>query len=266
MIKKQALLIRNTGCILLLLFCLQALPCLGQHAHFVENGEIEYEKKVNIYARLQIRIDPDDAAGEKFVEEYRNTQPQFYTERASLIFSKDKSIYSFLNSATMPTAVEAGEPWVIVKNTVYRDFAKDSVLTIKQIQGDEFLINDNRNAIVWKLTPEERDIAGYKCRRANGIIQDSVYLVAFYAENIIPSGGPENFSGLPGMILGVALPHEHISWFATKVLEKEIPTVVAPVKQGKKAVSTRDEFVRMLRETTRNWGKQNGEALKAFSM
>jgi GLPGLI family protein len=48
---------------------------------------------------------------------------------------------------------------------------------------------------------------------------DSIYVVAFYTDQIPVSGGPESFTGLPGMILGVALPYEHITWFATKVSE-----------------------------------------------
>ena len=46
---------------------------------------------------------------------------------------------------------------------------------------------------------------------------DSIYIVAFFAEKKSVSGGPESFSGLPGMILELALPHDNIIWRATKV-------------------------------------------------
>lgn len=40
--------------------------------------------------------------------------------------------------------------------------------------------------------------------------------------------------GLPGMILGVALPHENVTWFATKVTDTPLPpNVVIPPKKGK---------------------------------
>jgi GLPGLI family protein len=51
---------------------------------------------------------------------------------------------------------------------------------------------------------------------------DSIYVVAFYTDQIPVSGGPESFTGLPGMILGIALPYEHITWFATKISEMPI--------------------------------------------
>jgi GLPGLI family protein len=41
---------------------------------------------------------------------------------------------------------------------------------------------------------------------------DSVYIVAFYAEDIHVSSGPESFTGPPGMILKLSLPHEHVIW------------------------------------------------------
>lgn len=64
------------------------------------------------------------------------------------------------------------------------------------------------------------------------MIKDSIYVVAFYTDEIAVSGGPESFSGLPGMILGVALPHDHINWFATKVTDVEVDpkSLQAPVK------------------------------------
>ena len=44
--------------------------------------------------------------------------------------------------------------------------------------------------IKWKFTDEYRNILGYDCRRVNGIMQDSVYIVAFYTPQIPVSGGP----------------------------------------------------------------------------
>src|SRR6185437_10397918 len=93
----------------------------------------------------------------------------------------------------------------------------------KTIFDQPFLVKDSLRKIKWKITDENREIAGYNCRRANGLMMDSIYVVAFYTDKIPVSGGPESFSGLPGMILEVALPHENVIWRATKVTEAEIP-------------------------------------------
>jgi GLPGLI family protein len=61
--------------------------------------------------------------------------------------------------------------------------------------------------------------------------------VAFYSPEIIPQSGPEFFSGLPGMILGLAIPRYYTTWFATKIEianideSKIVPPVVKKSKQ-----------------------------------
>ncbi len=47
-------------------------------------------------------------------------------------------------------------------------------------------------------------------------------------------GGPESFAGLPGMIPGVALPHDNVTWFATRVMEIPVtPASLSPQLKGK---------------------------------
>ena len=92
-------------------------------------------------------------------------------------------------------------------------------ITQKNVYDDLYLVKDSLRKIDWKITDETREIAGYECRRANAIVLDSVYVVAYYTIQIPFSGGPESFTGLPGTILGLALPHENMTWFATKVTE-----------------------------------------------
>jgi|GEM_PF-4661083 len=73
------------------------------------------------------------------------------------------------------------------------------------------------------MTEETRDIAGVHCHRANAIILDSVYIIAFYTDQILTNGGPESFCGLPCMILGIAIPRIYTTWFATSVNIQNIP-------------------------------------------
>jgi GLPGLI family protein len=104
----------------------------------------------------------------------------------------------------------------------------------KTVFGENFLLADSTRKIKWKITDETREVAGYTCRRANAIVMDSIYVVAFFAEKIHISGGPESFGGLPGMILELALPHENVIWRAVKVSDMAIPVnTVSPPKDGK---------------------------------
>ena len=54
------------------------------------------------------------------------------------------------------------------------------------------------------------------------MVMDSIVVIAFYTDEILTSGGPESFNGLPGMIMGLAIPRLHTTWYATKLaLRKE---------------------------------------------
>jgi GLPGLI family protein len=106
--------------------------------------------------------------------------------------------------------------------------------------GKPYLITDSIRKIHWKITSEIKMIAGFSCRRANAIIMDSVYVVAFYTDEIIPRGGPESFTGLPGMILGIALPYDHTTWFATRVSLKQVSNTQFKSPTGEKKINNRE--------------------------
>ena len=87
----------------------------------------------------------------------------------------------------------------------------------KQIVGTNFVISDSIQNIEWKITNENREIAGYNCRKAVGKIMDDVYIFAFYTDEITITGGPCSIHGLPGLILGLSIPRLYTSYVATKV-------------------------------------------------
>jgi GLPGLI family protein len=147
-------------------------------------------------------------------------------------------------------------------NIIQSDLEAGKFVSQKNVLGKTFLLQDSLRKIKWKITDETRVIAGFNCRRANAIIMDSIYVVAFYTDEILSSGGPESFTGLPGLILGVALPHQHVTWFATKVQQVEVgPAGVAIVPKGKKVnyVSLYEE----LKEGTKDWGKSGRRVVQA---
>lgn len=256
---------KHLGVTLLLAFMMSiSTATFGQYAHFVESGKIEFEKKVNMFAKLKNRVKDDNAFMQKIYDEYRRTQPQFNTSKATLNFSKDKSVYEFTGEDKPATGFFASDPWLMVKNSVHYNFVNDSITTVKKVYDENYVVKDKRHEILWKITNESREIAGYQCKRANGLILDSIYVVAFFAEEIIPSGGPESFSGLPGMILGLALPHENVTWFATKVeLGNQQPSSAVQIPRRAKQVS-RKELESDLQKGMKNWGEWGTEAIKAF--
>ena len=88
---------------------------------------------------------------------------------------------------------------------------------------------------------------------AVGILFDSVYVFAFYTDEITISGGPMGIHGLPGMILGITIPRMFTSWIATKVEVNGVKTnIVTPPTKGKKKKAT--ELQETVLKVTKDWG------------
>jgi GLPGLI family protein len=236
----------------------------AQHARFPSSGVIEYEKSINMYAMLakSIGTNTDGFMGQA-LEAYKKGNPQFRKEKSTLAFSKDKALFTPIEGAENENFFN--DPMAKQVNTIFTDLTTGTSITQKAVYEDNFLVKDSVRKINWKITDENRLIAGFSCRRANAVIMDSIYVVAFYTDQIPVSGGPESFTGLPGMILGVALPHENITWFATAVTDRPVLSneLVAPNK-GK---PTDNKGLKdILGKALKSWGSYAQSALKAFSL
>jgi GLPGLI family protein len=126
--------------------------------------------------------------------------------------------------------------------------------------GDPYLLEDSVRPIKWKIENEIRKIAGFDCRKAIGIIHDSVYVVAFYCPEIVPQGGPEFFTGLPGMILGLAIPRYFTTWFATKIELASIDeSKILPPTIKKSKQYTKKELAAILSKKYKEAGRWKNE-------
>lgn len=249
---------------ILLAILLVHSQAFAQNVHFVQNGVIEFERKSNTYAILKRNTKDEDAGYiQALVEQYKKNNPQFKTDKSTLYFTKSKSLYKWAENEQSTNNWIVREPLADLKNIVATNFDTQSNIIQKNVYDDLFLVKDSVRKINWKITDETREIAGYECRRANAVIMDSIYVVAFYSTQIAVSGGPESFTGLPGMILGLALPHENITWFATKVTEVAVPEkdLAAPIK-GKPVDNKK--LTEILLEALKDWGKYGESQLKGY--
>ncbi|PZP49330.1 MAG: hypothetical protein DI598_08080, partial [Pseudopedobacter saltans] len=234
---------------------------MAQKTEFLTKGKIIFEKKLNIYAQMQeIFKGNENSSWIDDVKDYfKKNNGQFLTTQYSLTFDGDKTLFK-----SIPSDDAKPLPWFVYNdedNSTYSDFGKDETVRLRHIYEDFFLVTDSSRQINWKITNETREIAGINCRRANAVIMDSVYVVAFYTDDIVTPGGPESFNGLPGMILGVALPYDHVSWFATKVTTEVNPAKdLVPPSKGKK-LNTKS-YVDDLGTSLKNWGNRGKSIIK----
>lgn len=209
-------------CILFFLSLLLTGPAVAQD--FITRGKIEFEVKRN----NKRTISATDRANNPFLAGL----PDFDISYQDLLFSWNQSIY-------LPGRKRPGEINLYSPGTAYMDLSKQQSIRKASYFGEEYLVADSIQKIGWKIENETRVIAGWECRKAVGRIYDSVYVVAFYCPEIIPQGGPELITGLPGMILGLAIPRYYTTWFATKIELANIDElkIIPPSLKNKKQLT-----------------------------
>lgn len=255
--------------IITLLISTFTFTCNGlfaQNEHFTTSGVIEFEKTINMYALFSKSINKDNEGfAQPAFDQYKKNQPQFKKLKSTLNFSGDKTLFNPAIEDVTPGNFWGNQAMVNQNNTIFTDLDAKNSITQKKIFEETFLIKDSTRKVRWKITDETREIAGFICRRANALVLDSVYVVAFYTDKIPVSGGPESFTGLPGMILGVALPHENVTWFATKVTDITVdPKALTPPKKGKPV--NNKELRKTLEGVMKDWGTDAQAYLKGFML
>ena len=221
---------------------------------FINTVKVEYEKTV--YTRQLYK----DLYPAQTYERFKSQIPETTISYFDYIGDTTKSIFK-------PGKETSYDPrgWRIFanENVVYTDYQSQKTIAQKPVYEETFLIEDSLANIEWKLTADTRIIAGFECKKAVGIIHDSIAVFAFYAEELLIPGGPESIQGLPGMILGMGIPRMHTTWFATKV---EINSVnlksVKPATKGKKV--TYKEMIRSVNDVLNQWGDYGKNIVIAY--
>lgn len=237
------------SCIFCVVFCF-AKPCSTfAQAKFITAGKIEYEKKTNMHAMM----------GDGFWnDQFKDKMPQFRTTYYDLIFSNNQSIYQ--NGREVDDKYKNFWFAQTSDNIIYNNYDSGKTIAQKQVFEKTYLLQDSLLNIEWRLTNETRNIAGFECKKAVGRFLDTLYVVAFYTEEILSSGGPDTFTGLPGMILGIGFPRMHYTLYATKLeLQAIKPSDLKIPTKGKK--TNRKEMFATIKAATKDWGS---DANKTF--
>ncbi|HEX2607194.1 MAG TPA: GLPGLI family protein [Flavisolibacter sp.] len=193
---------------------------------------------------------------------YKELSPEWFDMIKDRLPNETTSYFDFIGDTThsifkpgreIPVDSRAINMSIADKNVVYNDYKTGLTVTQKPVFEETFLMQDSLLKIKWKLTSDTRNIAGFECRKAVGIIDDSIAVFAFYTDEILVNGGPEGAHGLPGMILGLGMPRIHTTWFATKVEVNGVNlSTVVPATKGKKV--NRQTMIQSLDKVLKNWG------------
>lgn len=196
----------------IIITCIFFYHTLGTAQNFIEKATIEFEVITNIKKTM---------GSSTWAEMMKDQMPNFRTGYYHFTFADNKSVFRFHHwneKEKMPDWFRKSEE----ENSWYFDHAAGRYNMQKNVFGSNFNVDDSIQPIEWKLSNENRMIAGFNCRKAVGKIMDSVYVFAFFTEEIMIPGGPASINGLPGMVLGLTIPRLYTSWIATKVMLNDV--------------------------------------------
>ena len=213
-----------------------------------------------------------------------------------LNFDKTASIYKEQEKLDAPgqngTGMRMMSSMMGGGGNTYKNVKEKTYSVDKEFMGKEFLVKDSLPKLEWKMESETKQIGGYTCYKATAVkpasqsdfrnfrpkkdeakkdekekttnLMDSfempkeVTITAWYAPEIPINQGPENYWGLPGLILEVSDGKTVILCSKVVLNAKEKVAIKAPTKGKVISQKEYDETVTKKMEEMREQFKNGG--------
>lgn len=244
----------------IILFVLFFAEANAQYAYFPTSGTITYERKFHVqnYVKRNYTSKATLNTWDKLmVDNFTKNGPTEMITKHTLKFYDQESVFETVKEEYPSNYRNASQfnPYMSDTKT-YVNYNKGTFNKLLVFGDDELLMTDTIPYVKWKYTDEYRNIAGYDCRRANGVIQDSIYVVAFFTNQLAIPAGPELIQGLPGAILGISIPSLNTNMFATKVELHNEPVSATLTKKRKVQPESKEAITKKLRQTIYDWADE----------
>jgi len=214
----------------------------------VKEGKVIYERKTNMYKRLP----PENANMKSMI-------PEFNTSKQQLLFAGDESVFVSLpeEEDIRDQAGQEGNRMNFHMNSgsseTYKNYAAEKIIELRELGPKKYIIEDTLRKLAWKLADDTMVIKGYHCKKAFAKNRQGDNIVAWYTEEIASPSGPEQFGGLPGLILQMDMGDSWIVFTATDIQPGTDKQLVKAPSGAKKV--TRQEFQKMMDDA---FGPSNG--------
>ena len=219
--------------------------------------------------KLEVKLDSTQTGGMQ--DEIMAMLKKQFEKTYTLRFNKEESIYKEDESLAPPSVgntvvfVSFGGSEELYKNIKSQHFVKQTDLL-----GRVFSIQDTLKTNAWKLHSATKNIGEYSCYKATleREVESDLHdgskktetVTAWYTLQIPVSNGPEEFQGLPGLILEISYDSQTI--LCSKVLLN--PTKPITIKKPTKgSVVTQSEFdaimIKKMKEMESQYDRDDGE-------
>lgn len=139
---------------------------------------------------------------------------------------------------------------------VYYDFGKNEITRQMAFMTRDFLVESEIEGKAWKFTNKKIKVLDYVCMGAELKKGDAV-ITAWFTPEIPVSAGPDEFFGLPGLILVIEVNGE-TAFIATSIdLTPPEEGVLSKPDEGKKV--TQEEFDKIVEEKMKEFAETAGD-------
>ncbi len=131
----------------------------------------------------------------------------------NLYLKGNKSVYTYGENDS-----ESGWSWKSEEYVLVRDHKSKKATDAREFLGKKYVIKDEMPKYKWKILNDIKEIEGYLCMKAE--TKDPIKgqtIHAWFTDGINFFGGPEGFSGLPGMILEIVVNESDVVISATSI-------------------------------------------------
>lgn len=227
-----------------------------------KEGIVIYERKQNMHRTV--------------TEEMRAMIPEFRSSKHMLLFTELQSLYKTIpkDEAPDPFNNRSGISINIGSGNSenYHHFGQNKKLTSTDLFGDAYLIHDTIRKYNWKLSEETKTIAGYVCKKATTSYkairtkarvvtslsaassespkQEDLDIVAWYAVDLTSPAGPDNYTGLPGVIMELDIDKGATVFMAEEYRSLDNISQLKEPKKGRKV--TPEEYNNEIKKAIEN--------------
>lgn len=180
------------------------------------------------FRKFDLKINEGQGGNSKMQKQLQEQLKKQFQQTYTLNFNKSESVYTQNKKLSAPQAVGGNEVRVVSigggggSDILYKNIADKRYVNKTEISGKRFLIKDQLEDYGWEMKSETKNIGNYTCYKAvrkreetrtsftmtDGKREEkkdkiTVETVAWYTPQIPLSNGPEEFWGLPGLILEI---------------------------------------------------------------
>lgn len=142
--------------------------------------------------------------------------------------SKSLFVYGQNKDKNISLSSDDDNTFIIKENEIvkfnYLNLLNDSLFTKEKVSKDEFLIEERKPRLKWKLIDEEKEIDTFIVYKATLNFRGRNY-IAWYSTMYPVQFGPWKFHGLPGLILEIYDETKRYHWITTSIETKETESI-----------------------------------------